>query len=376
MRWCCGGSRSQSPALLQVKAQSDTVVGGETFSYAMVRALDEQRPIFSGVAGYGGSGFRFRVGAPGSTSRVPGGVVTGSFYDTLGLKPVIGRLLTRDDDQPARRAVAVASYGYWERQFARDPRLADQAVLVNGVPVRIVGVSPRGFVGANVGAIADLTITVAALPVVMPEMAPILGPGNYWLRVLAPDPTGVSTAGAQHNSRRCGRTWRKGSSPRTGRGQEEGSRSTPSCCCSRRHGLDLSARHLRAAAPVLMTVVARGAAHRVRERGELAAGPRLGPSEGDRGAPGDRRRPRPHRPPAAGRERAPRARGRGVRHPPRIVERRFLLDALSTGPLAIELDLTPNWHVLLFTAGVAMATALIFGLAPSFRPRPRGRPPR
>ena len=46
---------------------------------------------------------------------------------------------------------------------------------------------------------------------------------------------------------------------------------------------------------------------------------------------------------------------------------RFLLDRLSTGPAPVELDLTPNWHVLAFTAGVAIATAILFGLAPALQ---------
>jgi predicted permease len=46
---------------------------------------------------------------------------------------------------------------------------------------------------------------------------------------------------------------------------------------------------------------------------------------------------------------------------------RFLLDRLSTGPASVELDLTPNWHVLVFTAGVAVVTAILFGLAPALQ---------
>ena len=46
---------------------------------------------------------------------------------------------------------------------------------------------------------------------------------------------------------------------------------------------------------------------------------------------------------------------------------RFLLDRLSTGPAAVELNLAPNWHVLAFTAGVAIATAILFGLAPALQ---------
>ena len=176
-----------------------------------------ERQIFSGVAGFSSS--EFRVGAPGSTARVPGAFVTGSFYDTLGLTPVIGRLLTRDDDRPGAPLVAVASYGYWERQFALDPSLPGRtAIVMNGVPATIVGVSPRGFVGANVGQIADLTIPVAAFPLVVPEMAGLLGPGNYWLRVLArPQPGAVGARGAGADCRRGGRASRRPWSRRTGR---------------------------------------------------------------------------------------------------------------------------------------------------------------
>ena len=154
-----------------------------SFSYAIVRALAEQHEIFTGVAGF--SGLSFEVGSPGSVARVPGAVVTGDFYETLGLNPVVGRLLAREDDEPGVPLAAVISYGYWERQLARSPGVVGQTILINGVPVTIVGVSPRGFVGANVGSIADITMAVAALPQVAPSAAPLLGPGNFWLRVLA-----------------------------------------------------------------------------------------------------------------------------------------------------------------------------------------------
>ena len=129
-------------ALVQVGFRSESGgSSGGTFSYAIVRALDDERQIFSGVAGFSGI-FSFHVGAAGSASRVPTTVVTGSYYDTLGLTPIAGRLLTRDDDKPGSALVAVASYGYWERQFARDPSLPGRTVLMNGVPATIVGVSP------------------------------------------------------------------------------------------------------------------------------------------------------------------------------------------------------------------------------------------
>ena len=63
-----------------------------------------------------------------------------------------------------------------------------------------------------------------------------------------------------------------------------------------------------------------------------------------------------------------RRRRRGVRHPPRDARRAGSCWTRSRpDPLTVELDLTPNWHVLVFTAGVAMATALLFGLAPALQ---------
>ena len=63
-------------------------------SYPMVRAFDDQRDLFDGVCGY--TGLTFTAGAPGTVSRVPGALVTGAFYATLGLQPAAGRLITRD----------------------------------------------------------------------------------------------------------------------------------------------------------------------------------------------------------------------------------------------------------------------------------------
>lgn len=168
---------------------------GQSFSYPIALALADQKEIFAGLAGF--SGFNFNVGDPGSEVRVQGAVVTGGYYETLGLTPVVGRLLTRDDDRPGAPLVAVISYGYWERQFNRGPDVLGRTLLMNGVPVTIVGISPHAFVGANVGSIANITIPAAALAQVDPRAAPLLERGNFWLRVLARPKPGVSIAAAK-----------------------------------------------------------------------------------------------------------------------------------------------------------------------------------
>jgi hypothetical protein len=105
--------------LILLKMRSDpTGDPFESFSYPIVRALAEQRDICEGAAGF--SGWLFNAGFRGSIVAVQGAVVTGTYYETLGLNPTIGRLLTVEDDRAGAPLVAVISYGYWERQFARD----------------------------------------------------------------------------------------------------------------------------------------------------------------------------------------------------------------------------------------------------------------
>jgi predicted permease len=163
---------------------------GESFSYAIVRTLADRRELFAGVAGF--SGFGFEASGPDGVTRVPGALVTGDYYDTLGLQPQAGRLLAPDDDQPGAPLVTVISDGYWARRFARSASAIGEVVRLNGAPVTIVGVSPAGFVGANVGSSADITMPVATLPQISPSMAPLLGPGNFWLRLLARPRPGIS----------------------------------------------------------------------------------------------------------------------------------------------------------------------------------------
>lgn len=179
---------------VNLRAHGGTEVS-DSFSYSMATALADRKDIFSGACGF--SGASFNIGPRASLHPVSGAYVTGDYYQTLGLNPESGRLLTRADDQPGATLVAVLSDGYWQRQYSRNPGVIGQTIRVNGVPVTVAGVSPSGFTGANVGAVADITLPVAALARIAPEEAVLLGPGNFWLRILARPRSGVSTAQIQ-----------------------------------------------------------------------------------------------------------------------------------------------------------------------------------
>jgi hypothetical protein len=185
--------------LVQVRIRMADPSAAESFSYPIVRALADQKEIFAGLSGFSGGGTT--VGPPGAISRASSATVTGAYYETLGLNPSVGRLLTREDDEKGAPAVAVISDGYWERHFARNPDIAGQTLLVGGFPVTIVGVSPPGFDGTNVGSTADITIPMATFAKINPDAAGLLNLGNNWLRVLA-RPKYIQRAGSGASCRR------------------------------------------------------------------------------------------------------------------------------------------------------------------------------
>ena len=174
--------------LLQLVKTEGGTPRGENFSYPQVEALAEQADVVWRLFGAGASDVL--VGPPGSLERVRAAWVTGAYYETLGLRPVTGRLLVPGDDRRGAAPAAVITEEYWRRRFARDPGVIGRPILIEGTAVPVVGVSPRGFVGVHVGDVADVTLTGTARPQLRPRDAVFLAPGANWLRVflrLQPD---------------------------------------------------------------------------------------------------------------------------------------------------------------------------------------------
>jgi predicted permease len=156
---------------------------GEHFSYPQVNYLAEQDDLFAGLCGFAAD--TFQVGPSDALETTAGAWVTGEYYRTLGITPIIGRLLSPDDDRPGAPPATVITDAYWSRKFARDPGVVGQSLLIEGVPVSIVGVTPAGFSGAIVGDAADITLAIGVVPQVQPEQDWKVSPGGRWLKVLA-----------------------------------------------------------------------------------------------------------------------------------------------------------------------------------------------
>jgi predicted permease len=123
----------------------------EVFSYPMFRDLERANTAFSGIAGH--FLFGVTVGMAGQTAINGRGVfVSGSYFPLLGQRAALGRLLTPNDDETiGAHYVAVVSNEFWENQLGSDPTAVGKQIIINGHPMTIIGVGPKGFTGTTLG---------------------------------------------------------------------------------------------------------------------------------------------------------------------------------------------------------------------------------
>jgi predicted permease len=131
---------------------------GSGLSYAFFEQLRVRRATIAAVCAFGGSG-RVNVVVDGQAEVAQAQEVSGSFFVTLGVNALLGRTLTEDDDKiPGGHPIAVISYNYWQRRFARDPAIVGKGVAVNGHTFTIIGVTPTDLFGVTVGESPDLWV--------------------------------------------------------------------------------------------------------------------------------------------------------------------------------------------------------------------------
>jgi predicted permease len=130
------------------------------FAYPEVRDVRDGNSVFSAVAAWGIN--NFGVEANGVTRPVWGDPVSGQYFEVVGIKPFLGRLLGRaDDDHPGASEAAVLSWSAWQNQFGADPNVVGKIIRINKHPYTIVGVTPQGFNGTEKFLQPDLFVPMA-----------------------------------------------------------------------------------------------------------------------------------------------------------------------------------------------------------------------
>jgi predicted permease len=134
--------------------------GGPFVSYPEMRDVRDDNTVFSAVAAYEFQDFGLE--ANGVTRPVWGCEVSGQYFEVVGIKPFLGRLLERDDDdRPGASEAAVISWSAWQSDFGGDPNVVGTTVRINKHPYTIVGVTPEGFHGTEKIAQLDIYVPMA-----------------------------------------------------------------------------------------------------------------------------------------------------------------------------------------------------------------------
>ena len=169
------------------------------FNYPLFERLRENLHSFTGlIAANSVSGLRMtasEAGASPEVDTVQQAQVSGNYFSVLGVQAVAGRVLADDDESASDlQPLAVISYDFWKRRFGLDPAVVGKKITLNEFPFTIVGVTPPGFFGFEVGRKPDLWWPLRAVPLVFPGNQSLKLRGHWWLRVIGRLQPGASVA--------------------------------------------------------------------------------------------------------------------------------------------------------------------------------------
>jgi predicted permease len=174
-----------------------------TFDYQFYKHLRHTDNSFKQLAAFSGSTPTFNARRPESAQAaqtIDGEYVSGNYFATLGMNAYRGRLISTFDDKENAPAVAVMAYRAWQTQYAADPSIVGSKLLINELPVTIVGIAPPGFLGARLAqSPPELWIPLSQQPAFEGNgrKSLLYSSGDAWLYVIGRLKTGLSPAAVQ-----------------------------------------------------------------------------------------------------------------------------------------------------------------------------------
>ena len=148
------------------------------------------RKIFSGM--FARRPISMNVGVDGQTERVPGELVSGTYFQVLGVGAAIGRVITPDDDKRGDGPVAVLSYDYWRTRFGADPNIVGRTITVSNNTLTIIGVSQAGFDGVDIGYVPNIRVPVLMKAQMTPNWDDVDNRRSRWVNVFGRLKPGVT----------------------------------------------------------------------------------------------------------------------------------------------------------------------------------------
>jgi len=169
---------------------------GDYFSYPMYKDLRDQGAGFNGVLAtfFTGVGVEWHNQPELANAEL----VSGNYFETLGVRPALGRLFVQSDDVvQGANPVAVLSFASWQRRFGSDPAILNQAVFINGRAFTVIGVVQPGFHSVVVGDSPDFFVPMTMKGEITPGWNDLDNHRSRWLTIFARLKPGTTAAQAE-----------------------------------------------------------------------------------------------------------------------------------------------------------------------------------
>src|SRR5712692_9446824 len=181
-----------SPGPKQGHVNSDeSDEGSESFSYPMYTDLRDRNTVFTGLAAK--DTFSATLTYRGNTERTRADLVSGNYFETLGVTAAIGRTFEpADTAAPGSNPVVMLSNGYWKSRFGGDPGILNQGVLVNNRPMTVVGIVSAGFDRLQPGFVPEIYIPITMLPSLPLAPTDLSNHKDFWIKLIGRLKPGMS----------------------------------------------------------------------------------------------------------------------------------------------------------------------------------------
>lgn len=174
--------------------------GSNAISYPMYKDYRDRNEVFEGILCRRGEVVNLGYGP--STERTEAELVSGNYFQVLGVPAAAGRVFSsQDETAPGANPVVVLSHDFWKNRFAGDPSIVGQTVRINNFPMTIVGVAAEGFHGISLGYQPNVHIPVTMKKPVTPSWDDLEDRRSRWLQVFARLKPGITPEQAEASIR-------------------------------------------------------------------------------------------------------------------------------------------------------------------------------